>query len=286
MIVLALAVSLAAGQAPKLASPGLLGLNLDEKSTTYYSEQFAQQLAVRGMQVISQREIATLLGIERQKQLLGCGDDSASCLAELGNALGADATISGSLGKFGTSYQLDLKILSSRDGTSWAVHSARVEGEVALLEELKRAARAISPKIYGKLGRTPPAEAAPEVVRSGPEPSSGGGGGLRWPTYALGGVGVAGLAVGTVFLIQAGDSSRRVREGVDVEGAPITFWTAQGVAQEGDSQQTVARIGLAAGGAALATAVVLGVLDLSRAPAVSAWVAPGAGGIAVAGSIP
>ena len=52
-------------------------------------------------QVISQQDIATMLGLERQKQLMGCADDSTSCLAELSGALGARFVMSGTLTRLG-----------------------------------------------------------------------------------------------------------------------------------------------------------------------------------------
>jgi hypothetical protein len=64
-------------------------------------------------QVLSQRDVATLLGVERQKQLLGC-DESASCLTELTGALDARFVLSGSLNKLGSSYQLTLQALDTR----------------------------------------------------------------------------------------------------------------------------------------------------------------------------
>jgi hypothetical protein len=37
-----------------------------------------------------------LLGLERQKQMLGCAEDSSNCLAELAGALGARFVLNGS----------------------------------------------------------------------------------------------------------------------------------------------------------------------------------------------
>lgn len=65
-------------------------------------------------QVVSQRDIITLLGVERQKQLLGCGEESASCLAELSGALDARFIVSGTLNKVGKTYQLTLQTLDAR----------------------------------------------------------------------------------------------------------------------------------------------------------------------------
>jgi TolB-like protein len=64
---------------------------------------------------ISSNEIETMLGAERQRQLLGCGEDSSSCLAELAGALGAGFMLTGSLAKVGGVYQLNLQVVDTRN---------------------------------------------------------------------------------------------------------------------------------------------------------------------------
>lgn len=64
-------------------------------------------------QVVSARDVETLLGLERQRQLVGCAEDEASCLAELAGALGARFVLSGTLSRVGGSYQLTLQTLDS-----------------------------------------------------------------------------------------------------------------------------------------------------------------------------
>src|SRR5262249_36568893 len=43
-------------------------------------------------------EIATLIGLERQRTLLGCEAEGSECLAEMGNALGAKYVVRGMVG--------------------------------------------------------------------------------------------------------------------------------------------------------------------------------------------
>jgi len=66
---------------------------------------------IPGITAMSQAEIGAMLGLERQKQMLGCGDES--CLAEIGGALGAKQVISGSLGLVGSSYVLQLELVDT-----------------------------------------------------------------------------------------------------------------------------------------------------------------------------
>ena len=60
-------------------------------------------------QVMSQADVVSILGVEQQKQLVGC--DESSCMAELGGALGARWMVSGSVGKLGPTRMLTLKLL-------------------------------------------------------------------------------------------------------------------------------------------------------------------------------
>lgn len=62
--------------------------------------------------MISTKEVQSLLGLERQKQMLGCGEQG-SCLAELAGALGAKLVLSGTVGRLGEVYQLTLQMLDS-----------------------------------------------------------------------------------------------------------------------------------------------------------------------------
>lgn len=90
MLQLVLCAALASGpDVVKVASPGLSNVNADAKVVGFFADHFAQQLQLGGVHVTTQSEIGTLLGFERQRQLMGCSDDgSASCLAELSGALG------------------------------------------------------------------------------------------------------------------------------------------------------------------------------------------------------
>lgn len=61
--------------------------------------------------VMSQGELATILGVERQRQLLGCGNEE--CFQELAGAVGARFVLTGSLGRLGDAYQLSLQVMDT-----------------------------------------------------------------------------------------------------------------------------------------------------------------------------
>lgn len=120
-------------------------------------------------------------------------------------------------------------------------------------------------------GAPPVSEPAP-VAPAGPPPttdtasSSGGANGLRLASFGLMGVGVAGLAVGTVFLIKGGSTQSDADE-LATQLCPMPTCDQASIAQidkkdsDAASQKTIGTIGLVAGGALAATGVVLFVLS-------------------------
>jgi hypothetical protein len=168
---------LAAAAPFTLASPGFTPVNLDPKTATFFSDHFAQQLVVRGFRVTTPSEIAAVLGIERQKQLLGCTGEGSSCLAELAGALGADGVITGSIAKFEGGYTVNIKILGASTAEALAAFSSRLATDDAVLDWLGQCAITLSKK----LGR------GNSGVIVADRPSSGGG--LRskaWIPLAIG----------------------------------------------------------------------------------------------------
>lgn len=135
---LALLLTASAAQGPiRVAAPAWTAANVSPQEAEFYSEHLSQQLAGRGLAVTTAKQIETLLGMERQRAVAGCNDDSSgSCMTELANALGADAIVSGELGKLEDGFQLNLKVLSARDGHAISVYTARVGGRGALIDEL------------------------------------------------------------------------------------------------------------------------------------------------------
>lgn len=65
-----------------------------------------------GLAVISPGEIATLIGFEKEKQLMGCTD--AGCMTEIAGAIGADRLVTGSLGRLGASTVVTLTSLDAK----------------------------------------------------------------------------------------------------------------------------------------------------------------------------
>ena len=81
-----------------------------------------------GTTVLGDADIAAALGLERQKQLLGCTDDKA-CLTEIGGALGVDRLIHGSVGRVGGSLVVNITSIDPRTATAVASVSERLKSE-------------------------------------------------------------------------------------------------------------------------------------------------------------
>lgn len=144
---LLVAVLMAAAAPQKLGALGFSHANVADSVAEVAADHFAQQLAGQGFRVVTARELAALIGVERQKQLLGCADSDSSCLAELTNALGTEALVTGSLGRFGSRFTVNLKVTRASDGASLAVFSSEVGSEDELPATLSRAAAEIADQL-------------------------------------------------------------------------------------------------------------------------------------------
>jgi hypothetical protein len=149
-LTLLVATNLAAAPAqPKLAIGALSTVKAPPELATFAAEHLAEELRGRGFQVTTAGDMTAVLGLERQKQLMGCSDASSSCLAELASALGVDDILGGQLAKLGDGLQLDLKVLSANNGARLAGFSEHLKDEGQLIDALKRAAiefaRALAP---------------------------------------------------------------------------------------------------------------------------------------------
>lgn len=111
----------ALAQAPareKLAFLGITGTAGIDANTARAVSEFTQSelLALGYYEVIGPTEIATLIGIERQRQLMGCSDDSEACLAEIGGAIDSSRALTGTVSVVGDSALVNLSLLDSRKG--------------------------------------------------------------------------------------------------------------------------------------------------------------------------
>lgn len=151
---LALVVLVGLQAAPvKLVAPPWSVVRVEPDIAGYFAEHFEQELRARGFEVVTPRDIASMLGLERQKQLLGCTDDG--CAVELGNALGAAGLVNASVAHLGGGFRATFRVISSTDGHALAQASAEGDDEAAFLKSLTLAAASVA----REFGYAPPASA-------------------------------------------------------------------------------------------------------------------------------
>jgi len=233
-----LLVMLAAAPAPD--APRLVVLDLQrvgaatDAEVSLVNDAVVEWVSKAGVfQVISQRDIQTLLGVERQKQLLGCSDDAGSCIAELSGALNARFVLSGQVNKLGGTVQLTLQTLDTQKSQP----VGRSLKAAKSVEDL----RALVPWAVAEATGTPP-----------PKPPS-----RTWPTVMMvtGGVALLGGGViGFVALTREASVARELKTAAPGRLNTAEYYAAE--AQEVRERKTLALVlmtvgaGLLAGGIA------------------------------------
>jgi hypothetical protein len=116
------------GKAMKIALLPLTVLGGVSKETAQLlGDALAGELRRRpGISVLTQSDVAALLGVEKTRQMLGCTE--SGCVAEIGGALGADRVVHGSVGRIGESLVVNLSALDPRRAAAAASVSERLRG--------------------------------------------------------------------------------------------------------------------------------------------------------------
>jgi len=254
----------------RIAVPGLRGVRVSEQELELYADTLAQNLRAPGVEVVTAREISTLLGIERQKQLLGCVDGATSCMAELANALGADGVMLGTVARIDDAYQLTFELISPRDAAMIAQGTRRVGTQVASIDATVALARELGRNLLLKKGRPVPPQFA--VSARGPA-------GVSWVPVGLG-VAAAGTGIVLLSLAEADAASLRASGAQPLNDGAATR-------DQGKTFQAAGAVCLGVGLAATAAGLGL-VLFGPRAPETSVALVPLRDGaaFAVSGVLP
>lgn len=217
------------------------------------TEQLAAGIQARRYSVMSPADLSARLGFDRQRALLGCTD--ASCLVEVGQALGVDRLVSGTITVVGHSVVINLLLLNNQSGAVDFRYSERVKNatDEAFLDLVPAAVNALFP------AQNVEAHAAPGLS------------GVRVAAWVTLGVGVAALATGAAFFGIA-----RAAQGEVTAGNPAPYLTLQEKVSAGRMNDVIGFTALGTGGALAVTSILLFVLGPSTAPAVS--FAPSSGG--------
>jgi len=139
MVLAVLAFPLVASSAPRKVRVAVMEfrpLGTEQAKADLLSEvALTRASSMKGFQVIGRSDIAALIGFEKQRQVVGCSDDYG-CLAEIGGALGVDFIMVGSLGRLGTLYRIDVKLVDTKKAEVKGRIGVTVEGGEEDLVEL------------------------------------------------------------------------------------------------------------------------------------------------------
>lgn len=144
-----LLVALAAAPTPgaKLAAVSLAPVDVSPERAEVYLEHLSVALRAQGFEVTTPKDVATVLGLERQRQLLGCAD--SACLAELAGALGVDSVLNGQVVRTPQAFRLALKIVSAAKGDVRFACAETADSEDGLYLALERCAQRAAASLLG-----------------------------------------------------------------------------------------------------------------------------------------
>lgn len=189
-----LAVLVLSATSMKVSAPPWKLTGLEASEGSIYQSRFLTLLGEKtGLEIITAEDMEAVLGLERQRQMLGCDDGSSNCTAELAAALGADALLTGSVAKVGTSYVITLRGVNTVSGTPFATATARVQGPDAVLQFIESEAKEFAARMT---------EAFSLYVESKRRPV--GYDYKTWPWFVIGGGGFVALLGGAGFIWSRG----------------------------------------------------------------------------------
>lgn len=168
LILLVAALPAAGAAAPGRAKVAVMDVKnvqgVPEGTAIILTDIVVSEVAKARLDVVSKGDIAAMIGFEKEKQMLGCSDDSR-CLAEIGGALGVDFLLTGQVGLIGSRYRISLLLVDSKKAKV-AARSARFcdRNEDAL-------AQAAQETVAELLAVVPRGEAAPAAAAPRPAPS-------------------------------------------------------------------------------------------------------------------
>jgi len=229
-----------------------------------YERRFTNELTrTRELTVTTERDVQQLLGLERQKQLLGCAEDAMSCAAELAGALGVDGLLSGAVTRTPTGYLLNIKVTKAKDGSEWASASEILTSEGQLLDKLDPIAARFVRELNGKTGRG----------------STG-----RIVMFSAAGVGLALTVTGAVLFGMAKSEAALLRS-----DSPQSSLELQGTASRGNMFQTAGVLLMTIGIPTVTTFLILALANPGgdgRTALLTPTFFPGGAGVAFLGAFP
>ncbi|RJO63368.1 MAG: hypothetical protein C4523_20555 [Myxococcales bacterium] len=230
-----------------------------------------------GRSAVSDADINTILAGEEKKQR--CGVDGASCIAEIGSALGVPEVVSGDLGRLGDYWILNLRRINVRTAQAEARVSRQIRGDMnALIEAIPSAVA----ELFGKIAAEPPPPAPPApqpMPEPAPEPPE-----AKPAMSTLGKAAFGTFFPGLALVAFGGIAQWQMNEALsDYEGGD------KDAKDRHAAWKGVSAASYAIGGAAMATGIVLWIVDAMHdnddaqadTPKAAGGLSPAPGGAAV-----
>jgi TolB-like protein len=228
------------------------------------AEQVASELTASGrVEAVGSSDIAVLLGVDRQKQLLGC-DAENTCMAEMSAALGAPWLLTGNLGRAGKTLRIDVKLLRASDGKAVFRSGESLDDESELFHAVSRLVHAL----LAAMG-------VGELPRAGASFSSVG------PWVATG-LGVVAVGVGVGFFAQASGLRASLLDPAQL--ATQQFSVAQRNVSAVNTSNTVGEA-FAIGGGVVALGGLTWLLINRLVPGTPVALVPNGAGVALVGAL-
>ncbi|MBI5508931.1 MAG: hypothetical protein HY903_09275 [Deltaproteobacteria bacterium] len=163
-----LAAAAHAEDRPKVAVLDVQTTGIDPKLAPLLTEVLSVEIDALGrFEVLAGRDVATMLGFEKQKEVLGCAE--MSCLAEIGGALGVQLLVAGDVGQIGETYVLNIKLINiAKAKTERRVYET-VQGKI---DVLLAAIKAGVHRLFPAATTAPPAAAAAAAEPPVPAPAT------------------------------------------------------------------------------------------------------------------
>ncbi|MDP2343642.1 MAG: hypothetical protein Q8O67_21970 [Deltaproteobacteria bacterium] len=177
--------------ATKAARPRLIVLDLANNGVEHelagtLLDVLSTALTRGPFDVTTAADLRAISNLEADKQALGNCKDSAACIAEIANALGADLLVHGSIGKIGDEILMNVAMFDARKNMAIAREKAQGRDQQKLVHKVEVAATRM---IAFYEGKEPPPAPPDEDER----------GGLGVPLLIGGSVvGVAGVAAAVI----------------------------------------------------------------------------------------
>ena len=122
---------------PRLLVADLTAQGVPTEVAAALTDALVQTLSERSLfQVLSRKDLQTVVSTERQRQMLGaCDEDPSRCATDVGSLLQARYVMTGSLSRLGSTYELSLQMLDTVKGRPLA-RSTRLASKVETLRQL------------------------------------------------------------------------------------------------------------------------------------------------------